>query len=112
MFEKILSPLMMASIIASFFLELIKYRKKARLARVRDPKKQLETSASNTKKSAIKQRDILKPVLGIGSVLLALGSLAFMEYGPDKSAALTVGDTASMAMSLILFYSGVVVIRG
>lgn len=49
-------------------------------------------------------------VLGLLSMLIALSGLTLLAFGPDK--ALTTGDAASIATSLMLFYVGAMAMRG
>lgn len=53
----------------------------------------------------------VRGVLGLSSVLIAVSSLAFLIFTPVGEAPVTVRDIASIAQSLILFYSGLWLMR-
>jgi hypothetical protein len=57
------------------------------------------------------RRDINRLVVGISSMLLALGNLALFCFGPEKDNSLTVGVTASIATSLVLAVSALLILR-
>lgn len=110
--KEVFSVLVQLAIISSFLLELRKYRTKVKLARSRDLKKRLDTSAKATTISAIKERDIVELIFGMGAILLSLGNFSLLEFGPSNTAALTVGSASSIAVSLILAFCGFLVLRG
>lgn len=62
--------------------------------------------------ATVETKNSLKNVLGIGSILLALGNLALIQFGPARDAVLTSGDAASISVSLLLPLSGFSTLNG
>lgn len=54
----------------------------------------------------VTQRDVLNLMFGITAILLAMGNLALLRFGPNNLVALSTGNAASIASSLILAFSG------
>jgi hypothetical protein len=59
----------------------------------------------------VSRRDISNLLFGMSAILLALGNLALLCFGPDKTSVITTGNAASIALSLILAFSGLNILR-
>jgi len=76
----------------------------------RDPM-QYQTPKGKYVSTTSETRSLAGELFGMGAILLSVVNLALLRFGPTASSAVTVGDVASVAISVLLAGFGFVTLR-
>ena len=76
----------------------------------RDPM-QYQTPKGKNVSTISETRSLAGELFGMGAILLSVVNLALLRFGPTASSAVTVGDVASVAISVLLAGFGFVTLR-
>lgn len=76
----------------------------------RDPM-QYQTPNGKKVSTTSETRSLTNELFGMGAILLSVANLALLRFGPAASSAVTVGDVASVAISVLLAGFGFVTLR-